>query len=295
MREHDSQRAPARGSTGKIGRRCARGEHCPGAQAAEDGSVTPDWAEYDSPFCRRDRDHAGRCLASLPEWYVRLRAGLGDKRQQSDERVSGSRTAPVPVRLDYDALIRDMLFVLCSWEERVREAAELEVLDTELSRHRRDERSLPGAVTVLTAHFGLLLSLPAGPMRRYRSMRSAAQLPPGTPGIVRPLAGYAEIVLPLSGADAGNEIMHLHYRARSSLGETRPPAERLEGVPCRQCDQVGLERASAWSASDAADTDAWSECSACGHMMSRREYAEWTEMYAAWAEEQQAVPALEAA
>jgi hypothetical protein len=295
LREHDGQRAPARGSTGKIGQRCARGEHCPGATAAEDGTVTPDWAQYDSPFCRRDHDHAGRCLASLPEWYVRLRAGLGDKRQLADERVSGSRTAPVPVRLDYDALIRDMLYVLCSWEERVRAAAGLEVPDTGLSRSRRDEKALPAAVAVLTAHFGTLLGLPSEPMPRYRSLRSAAQLPAGTPGIVRPLAGYAEIVLPLSGADAGNEIMHLHYRARSALGETRPPAERLDGVPCKQCDEIGLARASAWSASDAADTDVWSECTSCGHMMSKREYDEWTEMYARYIEEQQAVPTLEAA
>jgi hypothetical protein len=206
--------------------------------------------------------------------------------------VSGSRTPPVPVRLDYDELIRDMLLILCSWEEAVRMAAQLTPLDTVMSRRRRDEIALPAAVTLLIAHFDRLLVLPSAPMRRIRSMRSAAELPEGTLGLVHPAGGYAEIIIDLDGADAGLEIAALHYRARSALRQTSPPPERLEGIPCRRCEVLGLERAAPPRSPDGPEY--WSECTQCGQLMTRDEYVTWVRLYAAWVESQETAPLLEA-
>lgn len=272
-------------------RRCARGDRCPGAQAGDDGEMQPAWAE-EAAFCLRDYRHIARCLDELPEKYVELRSQIGSKSPQGDDRVSGSRTPPVPVRLDYDALIRDMLLVLTSWEEVLRTSASLTPLDTVMSRRRRDEIALTAAVALLTAHFDRLLALPVAPMRRIRSMRQAADLPPGTLGLVHPAGDYAEIIIELGGADAGLEIINLHYRARSVLRQTNPPPERLEGVPCRKCDLLALERAAPPRSPEG--TEYWSECSQCGHLMSRDEYVNWVKLYAAWVESQETAPLLEA-
>jgi hypothetical protein len=278
-------------SVPRSARKCARGERCPGAQADEEGVLQAAWAE-EGPFCLRDYRHVARCLDELPEKYVELRSQLGSKTPQGDDRVSGSRTPPVPVRLDYDELIRDMLLVLCSWEETLRSAAHLTPLDTAMSRRRRDEIALPAAVTLLAAHFDRLLVLPPAPMRRIRSMRSAAELPEGTLGLVHPAGGYAEVIIELDGADAGLEIISLHWRARSALRQTSPPPEKLDGVPCRKCDMLALERAAPPRSPEG--TEYWSECSQCGHLMSREEYVVWVKLYAAWVESQQTAPLLEA-
>jgi hypothetical protein len=249
-----------------------------------------DWSS-EGPFCLRDYRHVARCLDELPEKYVDLRSQLGSKTPQGDDRVSGSRTPPVPVRLDFDELIRDMLLILCSWEETLRSAVQLTPLDTAMSRRRRDEIALPAAVALLTAHFDRLLVLPPAPMRRIRSMRSAAELPEGTLGLVHPAGGYAEIIVDLDGADAGLEIVGLHYRCRSALRQTSPPPERLEGVPCRRCEMLSLERAAPSRSPDGPEY--WSECTQCGQLMDRSEYFTWIKLYSAWVESQQMVPLLE--
>jgi hypothetical protein len=240
----------------------------------------------------RDYRHVARCLDELPEKYVDLRSQLGSKTPQGDDRVSGSRTPPVPVRLDYDELIRDMLLILCSWEEALRTAAQLTPLDTVMSRRRRDEIALPAAVTLLIAHFDRLLVLPSAPMRRIRSMRSAAELPEGTLGLVHPAGGYAEVILDLSGADAGLEILSIHYRARSALRQTSPPPEKLDGIYCRRCEQISLYRAAPPSSPEGPEY--YSECDNCGQLMTREEYIRWVRLYHAWVLEQQTLPLLEA-
>jgi len=272
-------------------RRCARGDRCPGAQPDEEGVLQPDWA-VEGGFCLRDYRHIARCLDELPEKYVDLRSQMGAKNQQSDDRVSGSRTPPVPVRLDYDELIRDMLLILCSWDERIADVQRLERPLTSLSRHRRDEIALPAAVITLSAHFDRLLALPSAPMRRIRSLRAAAEMPEGTPGLVHPVAGYVEAIVDLDGTDAGLELVSLHYRARSALRQTNPPPEKLEGVPCKQCDHLSLQRAAPPRSPEGCEY--WSECDLCGNLLTREEYVVWIKLYAAWVNSQQTAPMLEA-
>jgi hypothetical protein len=228
----------------------------------------------------------------MPEKYVELRTQLGAKSQVTEDKVSGSRTPPVPVRLDFDAIIRDMLLILCSWDEAVACAERLDRPYTAASLRRRDEVALPAAVTTLVAHFDTLLGLPRQPMARIRSLRAAADLPAGTAGFVHEDAAYAEVNLELDGADAGLEIIHLHWRARSALRMTSPPPEKLDGIPCRKCEMLSLERAAPPRSPEGAEY--WSECAQCGHLMSRDEYVQWVKLYAAWVNEQQTLPLLEA-
>jgi hypothetical protein len=271
---HPVSSASQDGPESRGGARCARGGHCLNA-TVEDGELTAAWSDPPSPFCGRDTSLVARSLAGLPAWYVALRVAIGDKPRGRDDKVSGSRAAPVPVRLNVDALIRDMITILCSWDERIADAHQLTRPATWLTRLRRDEVTIPATVGALTPRLPDLLQLPPSPMWRTCSLHAAAALPAGTPGRVHPLAGYAEVFTELDGTGAGLELLRLDYRCRRVLGHTTPPPVRLDGVPCRQCEALALEVAP--------EPQYRSLCADCGHLMSHAEYRDWARQYAAWA------------
>ena len=93
--------------------------------------------------------------------------------------------------------------------------------------------------------------------------------------------GWLQVTLCIGAAVAGNEILDLHYRARRHLGETKPPPESFDGVPCRNCDEMALERAE--PPSDPGVPAAHSKCALCKDEMDREEFAQWADMYASWA------------
>jgi len=86
----------------------------------------------------------------------------------------------------------------------------------------------------------------------------------------------------MSGADAGNEILDLHYQARRILQETKAAPESFDGVPCRECEDISLERAEPPSDPDV--PAAKSRCASCGDTMTAEEFREWTVRYKKWAE-----------
>jgi hypothetical protein len=93
--------------------------------------------------------------------------------------------------------------------------------------------------------------------------------------------GWVQVTRHLAAAAAGNEIIGLHYRARRHLGETRPPPESLDGIPCRQCDEMALERAEPPGNPEIPASH--SRCALCRDEMDREEFSQWAEMYASWA------------
>jgi hypothetical protein len=257
-------------------RRCAREQHCGDAAPGPDGRMAAAWAHPGYPFCRRCISAIARTLDAMPQRYVWLRIHLGDKTASRAERVTMSKEAPMPLRLDIDALIREMVTVLCSWEERVAAAENLSGPDTDESRSRRDEVAIPAAVRVLAPRLPVLLAL--GPEPMARAVTITRRTPPPAEGTVRVLkpGGWAIDNTDLSGADAGREIFRLAWMSRRLLGETMPPAVPLDGIPCKACDLVqALEVC--------ADPRYRSECSECGDLLTSAEYLDWVRRYSAWA------------
>lgn len=93
--------------------------------------------------------------------------------------------------------------------------------------------------------------------------------------------GWVKVTRHVGAAAAGNEILDLHYRARRILGETSPQPESFDGIPCRACDDMALERAE--PPSDPSLPAMHSKCAACRDEMDRDEFAQWADMYASWA------------
>jgi hypothetical protein len=248
--------------TGSEQRECARREWCRKyTLKTADGQTSRRGALGYRAFCELDEAGIGAALGDLPGYYVYLGAELGMPATDGQHLhvPAGPR---LPIRPDIDALMRLITETLCSWEERVRAAARLTTLDTQLSRHRRSGKAVLQASRVLSAHLGVLLALAAEPMTRLSDGMVATE--------------------DLSGADAGLEILHLKYRARSALGETRPKPEELLGVLCRRksCDLRALYRADPPQHDGAAAY--WSVCAACGDRMTEAQYRTWTRRCAAY-------------
>ncbi|GII86614.1 hypothetical protein Ssi03_46040 [Sphaerisporangium siamense] len=186
-------------------------------------------------FFSGDEAIIAQVLALLPARWHDVYGELGTKGQADGPKVASSKTAPLPVSEHADELLGDIVAILTSWEERVAAVARLHI-DTDAWRRRRAHV----AAATLTRHLAVLLALPAEPTMRAVSLTTAATLPRGARGLVHEAAGYAEVFLDLSGADAGLEVLSLLRRCRRLLGETPPTARRLDGVACGGCDFAEL-------------------------------------------------------
>lgn len=256
-------------------RRCARAARCTDRALTADGELTPAAADPGLPFCRADIHAITRALTGMTERYVHLHTQIGLKGQGGGVRVTMSKTAPIPIRLDVDALIRHMIVILCSWDERIAAQARLSRPDTLLSRCRRDQKIIPAAVAALSPRVTVLLQLPPETMWRAVTLRAAADPPAGAVTRLHKHAGWAEMLTDLSGADAGLELLDLEHKCRATLGQTLPPPVALDGVPCRRCELLGLEVAP--------EPQYRSVCADCGDLLTPEEYREWTRRYSVWA------------
>ena len=93
--------------------------------------------------------------------------------------------------------------------------------------------------------------------------------------------GWVQVTRHVGAKAAGNEILDLHYRVRRRMGETRAQPESFDGIPCRACDEMALERAA--PPSDANMPAMHSRCALCKDEMDREEFGQWADMYASWA------------
>lgn len=272
------------------GNRCRQGAWCAGAVSVtgEDGTETRLGAPSYQPFCPSDRGKVETALTALPRDYAHLAADLGNPGQ-----AAGAVRSPfgprIPLRLGTEALMCAVAESLVSWHDRVAAVgslAPLEDRDGEGRRIAREGWLVARSAAVLAPRLDALLALPPEPVRRAATHRLIGLLGDDAPdGIVR--SGYVATWPELDGGDAGLEILRLHRMARTVLGETRPKPVELLGVPCRveECDMLALRRADLPGDMEPGDEDApWSECAACGDIMTETEYRTWTRRYARWAQ-----------
>jgi hypothetical protein len=216
-------------------RSCARLDRCedPRFIDTEHGNRVRLPALTPRTFCHVCEGAIGQHLDELPELYDRVHGEIGNKTRGHGPKVTVSKSAPVPINLGVDALLREITYVLDSWELRVRSAARLSP---------GPSRSVTQSVKVLSGHLATLLSLPMDKMTRTTDLGMLARgFPPSATGegTVHVGGEWAEVVLEMGGADAGLEVLYMHYRCRNLLQETRPPAVHLP-VPCGECGTMQL-------------------------------------------------------
>jgi hypothetical protein len=236
-------------------RPCARGKHCASRDRNHEPAVGP------RALCSADRDFLVGAIEALPEMYLELYLILGAKGSGSDgPRVSGGgKTPPIPVRPDVDALMRRIVDVMSSWEERVRLVARLSGPDTALSRQRRGGVAMSTICRMLAAHVDALLALEPEPMARDMDLAGHQKLPEDAVGLVHPSAGWISYQTELDGGDAAVEVFSLYEACKSKLG-FRPQHQDLL-TPCwnPDCEQRMLRRRDG-----SAGMDDHVHCRACG-------------------------------
>ena len=261
---------------------CACGKHCAEADYVGNPSRGP------RAFCETDRARIASVIKRLPETYAELSLKLV-KSQQQEERVSGSREAPVPVDLDVQAFMRHIVLVALTWEDLVRGAANLS--DPDLCPEcegegsaegwdcqacegsgvvkSRDGAALKRACDLLggrdgkgDGHLTALLALePSDTLRPVKGSTKLAELEPGS--VIRiDSSGDAWQRREMDGTAAGVEFLKLHSRARGILGlapRTRRVAARCEtdGGGCGSIGTIKQREA------PGGDWEAVARCTAC--------------------------------
>lgn len=247
-------------------------------------------------------------LDGFPEQYVNLYLALegGGRR---GERVSGTRVPPVPLAVEPEALMRDILNAVLTWVEptakaagitgaprprRVRTSALRSTRVVRVQRHY-DPGPQPGTQVVARDTFGD----PVDTVTVDRRI-TLEQITPDdhTSGVAltsacRLLAAHADrlIALPptwvwhwdaddgpdgayqpveLTGVQAALSMIALRGRGRATLGLTRA-RDHMQGVPCPDCNHKLLYRA------HGTDTVG---CDHCGGTWSRDVLDRWTRMLA---------------
>lgn len=239
-----------------------QGAWCRGYRV-EDGQRLP--ALTPRPFCDPCTRYIAECLGELPELYVRLHGELANK-GQAGERVSGSREAPVPPRLDVDALMWEMWHTLGAWDQRVRQAAGL-THPGPLARRRRHGRAIGGRrgfVPTLEVYLTTLLGLPEETMQVHVRL---GDVQPGDTGIVHAGGEWAEVDRVYSGVQAGRDITRLRGKAQGMIGEYTET--EAMGAPCPRCDALQLVRV-------AGENDLL--CKGCGHRPQEKHYQSWARL-----------------
>ena len=266
---------------------CAQGAFCNAASRDDTGEWHP--ARTYQNFCPACRSAIATRLSELPEAFVRLAMAIGDRPRTGN----AVRVPPGPrelIRLDVDALMRLMGWVLASWHERIAAVYSLVPPEVSAAAVQHPERAVRDAVKAIVPpgapdRVDALLAFGPEPMTRIMFDPAAAAewlalVDPAEQGRVR-LSGEADMSPRLSGIHAGREILELHRRARRVLGQVKAPPESFDGIPCRGCEAMSLERAE--PPSDPAREAMHSRCAECGDAMDRETFYEWVSWYQGWA------------
>lgn len=266
-------------------RPCARGRWCASAKSAErpDGTTERIPGFTYQAFCPACTDLIVTALTDLPGAYARVEKEYGIPVRRSDQAVRVPFGPSVPIRLDVDALQREAPPVIGAWAARVRAVPGLQLSDPEHGSPESVE-GFAEACRVLRLHTTPLLSLQSKWMTRtYRlPLDEETEELIADEEILRAGEDYVTVQVLCDGATAGNEILDLARRSAVVLGETRPQPETFDGIPCRECENISLERAE--PPPDPNTPAMMSRCSTCGDKMDVDEFHDWSVRYKQWAE-----------
>lgn len=134
---------------------CVYGDRC---VIFDDAHRVAGFAER-GDVCEACRDALARDVAALPADYVDLEQLIPVGSSSGAGRVAGTAEAAVPIRLDVEALQREIRYECVRVEVAVRLAADL---SRRSSAAMRDGRAVVLAVTVIASHVDVLLSKPIG-------------------------------------------------------------------------------------------------------------------------------------
>lgn len=202
--------------------------------------------------CRR----CERIEAQRLDDIVAMHARLGDHLEpgsSTGQRVSGSREAPLPLRVD----VLDLT---------------LPARVTHIRGYFDDQMGVISVASVLDFWVRDWISYPQCP-GDHLPVPVVATL---ADWLRKRLAVWAAEHHPAMDEYSG-EIEALWYALRNAVGDAPQPRQMCVGVPCKRCDQMALYR------EDDGSGDV--RCGGCRHVISADEYMSWTRLVSANAKE----------
>lgn len=174
---------------------CRQGRRCVGWTKGPDGEVHAAGVERPDTLCRPCEEASFADIRHLADDWVHLDASLGAiQAGDAQGKVSSSRTYPVPIRLDVDALMNEIETELVRWA-RIVTRGDIEIPD-------RSYLTVRECALAVTSRLGTLVDLPP---------REIVTMEPLSDG-----GDYVQRVV-VDGVDAVLRLARLHPRALAVL------------------------------------------------------------------------------
>lgn len=198
---------------------CLAGPKCR-ASVVEDGRKLPAKTEAPDTLCRACVKALERALEELPQLWVRLQLALGDKHTGQGQKVSGTRTLPIPLSTAAEELQAGIVEWLCAAAARV--AEQLNADDPQPTSRITAEhaRIVQACIRLITPHIDKLLASETDAVTVWGR------------------EGDATTLTDMSGVDIALELKRLHKRAKLLL--EGPGGQR--DLPCPLCESLTVHR-----------------------------------------------------
>jgi hypothetical protein len=217
--------------------RCLAGKHCR-AVTVEDGRRIPAHTETPDTLCEECARGIAWVIDDMAGIWLALHAALGDQTRKPGQKVTASRSAPINLNTDADALKMAIVEWLVGATAPV--AAQLNIEDPK-PRNKSDSehfRIVQACTRILSAHVDDLLALPSGDVLIWQTSTETEW--PGerwydTNGSVHGLD-----IVEMTGVQLALQLAELRHKARTLLNLTNP-LDKLS-LPCPGCNEYELVR-----------------------------------------------------
>jgi hypothetical protein len=220
--------------------RCQLGPDCHAA-TIENGQRHPAHTEHPDTVCATCSTAITHAVGDLANIWHMLNNAIGDRTRRGGQKVTTSRSAPININTDVDALKTAIVEWLVIATARISE--QLNIDDPQPLCHSDTEhaRIVTTCLQILTPNIDMLLALPEDDIVTWATENTdyAGESVPHTTDTGTHWRPNTEIIS-LTGLQIALRLVDLRRKARALLALTNP--EDKLSTPCPGCDQRELRR-----------------------------------------------------
>jgi hypothetical protein len=218
--------------------RCLAAKHCR-AVTIEDGRRIPAHTDKPDSLCEECTRGVSWVIDDMAGIWLALHAAIGEQTRKQGQKVGGSRSAPINLNTDADALKMAIVEWLVGATAGV--AAQLNIDDPRPRNHSDTEhaRIVIACTRILSAHVDDLLALPPDDVMVWASGGETEY--PGERHVDENGIPHNGVRIDrLSGVQLALRLTDLRHKARKLLNLTNP-LDKLS-LPCPHCNEYELVR-----------------------------------------------------
>jgi hypothetical protein len=220
--------------------RCMAGTACRGAKLIEKGEQRAAITEKPDSLCARCRGAISLAFNDITETWLALHMAIGDQTRRSAPKVSGSRTPPINLNTDVDALKMSIVEWLVAAAARVAETLNTDDPHPRNNTDTEHVRVVIACSKLIEPNVDALTAAPADDTMVWLPASETAY--PGERKYIDDNGHehHGVGIVRLTGLQIAHRIVELRRKARSLLAMTAPN-DKLS-LPCPGCNQCELSR-----------------------------------------------------